>query len=62
MSEKIEIFELKIYDMFGKKVQADVQRTDVFTISRGNLSSGVYFYTLNAGENSGSGKIVIMPR
>ncbi|MEW6470607.1 MAG: T9SS type A sorting domain-containing protein, partial [Bacteroidota bacterium] len=61
MSESIENCELKLFDMFGKEVRAEVKRSDVFTIGRGTMPSGVYFYEVKAGKNTGGGKIIFMP-
>lgn len=60
MSESIDACELKLFDMFGKEVDVDVKRSDVFIVNRGSLPAGVYFYSVKAGQNTGSGKIIFM--
>jgi hypothetical protein len=62
LNQKAADCKLKLFDIYGKEVSENVQRTsDSFVIQRGNLPSGVYFYSLSNGKSSGSGKIVITP-
>ena len=62
-NERIANCDLKIFDIYGNKVSMDIARTaDAFIIRKGNLPSGVYFYSLSAGKFIGSGKIVWMPK
>ncbi len=52
--------QLRIFDLYGKEVTADVKRTsDAFIIRRGNLPAGTYLYSLRWNEYSGTGKIII---
>ena len=54
--------KLQLFDIYGNEVSAEVQRlSDAFIIRRGNLTSGVYFYSLSDGKSSGSGKLVLTP-
>jgi hypothetical protein len=63
LNEQVSNCNLKIFDIYGKEVSLEVTRNaDSFNISRGNMPSGVYFYTLNAGRFSGSGKIILIPK
>jgi hypothetical protein len=62
LNEQVSNCNLKMFDIYGKEVAMNVTRNaDSFSISRGNMPSGVYFYTLSAGKFSGSGKIILMP-
>ncbi|MEO6903423.1 MAG: T9SS type A sorting domain-containing protein [Bacteroidia bacterium] len=56
--------ELKLVDINGKIVKVNTTRNaDSFLIKRGDLPSGVYFYTLTSSNNyKGSGKIIFMPQ
>lgn len=54
-------YELRIYDVMGREVK---NVTDIHkgknTIDKGNLTSGIYFYTLSNSKGiSGSGKFII---
>lgn len=58
--------ELKIYDMFGREVLPEIIHIpvaigiDSFTISRGNLKSGMYFYQVKDKKRFiSSGKLII---
>jgi hypothetical protein len=63
LNEQVANCTLKMFDIYGKEVFLDVTRNaDSFSISRGSMPSGVYFYTLNAGRFSGSGKIILIPK
>lgn len=54
--------ELKLFDIYGNEVAMDfIRNADSFLIHKGDLSSGVYFYSLKSGNTAGSGKIVFMP-
>lgn len=51
--------ELRFFDLFGKEISMEVTRTaDAFLIRRGDLPAGAYFYSLRAGEFTGSGKLI----
>ncbi|MFI5163647.1 MAG: T9SS type A sorting domain-containing protein [Bacteroidia bacterium] len=62
-TNRITNYELKVYNLYGKEVSVDaVRNADGFVISRKNLPSGVYFYSIKAGKSTGSGKIILMPQ
>lgn len=62
-NEKATDCTVKIFDIYGNAVPLEVTRTsDAFLIRKGNVPAGVYFYTLNSGKISGSGKIIFMPK
>lgn len=58
---RITNVELKVYDLLGKELKADVIRnSDSFVISSKNLNSGLYFYKLYSGEKQiAVGKMMI---
>lgn len=59
-NEHIENCELKLFDVFGKEISAEVNRSDVFTINRGLLPCGIYLYKVKAGKSTGIGKLVFI--
>ncbi|TAL62525.1 MAG: T9SS type A sorting domain-containing protein [Bacteroidetes bacterium] len=61
-NEQVANCTLKLFDIYGKEVSMDViRKADAFIIHRGNLPSGIYFYTLHSGKVLGEGKIVLLP-
>ncbi len=60
MNEKAANCELRFFDIYGKEVPMEVTRkADAFSIRRGKLPAGTYFYTLNTDKFTGSGKIIL---
>jgi hypothetical protein len=52
--------DLIILDVLGKKVKTLSHQTNIITINRNDLSSGIYFYELkNNGRKIGAGKFVM---
>ncbi|MFA4852446.1 MAG: metallophosphoesterase [Bacteroidales bacterium] len=57
---KIQNYELKIYDLFGREVRKYEIRNQKTEISRDDLSSGMYFYQVkNKEQNIGAEKLII---
>lgn len=65
-NEKTTNYELKIFDIYGKEMKADVIRnSDSFVIRRSGLSAGMYFYQLsnyNNRELLRQGKLVVQTK
>ena len=62
LSKDVKNGEVKIYNVLGKEVMRSVIPSGAknLLIERGNLSSGVYFYTITSEEKSiATGKLII---
>ncbi len=60
-----EFVTLKVYDVLGKEVSTLVNEEKAtgnyeVKFNSGNLSSGIYFYSLKAGKFSGTKKLILM--
>ncbi len=52
--------EVKLFDVYGKEVLVVRPRSSVFTLDRGKLLSGIYFYeVLDSEKTIGKGKLII---
>lgn len=58
-NEKAANCGLQFFDIYGKNISIEaIRKADAFSIRRGKLPAGTYFYSLRSAESSGSGKIV----
>jgi hypothetical protein len=62
-NEKTSDCQLRFFDVYGKQVEMKITRkADAFVINKGDLPSGIYFYSLTSGKFTGGGKITVLPQ
>ena len=59
---KDKTIQIKVYDIYGKEIKADVIRnSDGFVIRRSNLAAGIYIYEIINDEGViGKGKLIVV--
>lgn len=56
-----ENFELKFFDIYGKEVLMNVtHNSGGFVVDKGNLTDGVYLYTIQSEKSFGTGRVVFL--